>query len=636
MSELSTPSETLTVAENKVDLQPAPQVNISGVVASQPDYTELGQSALGLAETISLEYDKATAKEALNEYEQALGDLQRNYVNGNNRGSPEEMKVMQNETQKAWTKFSGIISKVDPRARKEVVGDANRYGRRYREGMLNAQAKFVEDLYLKNQNALIAGYAEDVASTVSKPKSEEHQTAVNKLIESSRDLLYHQGLNENDASFQKGIKEALSQARLAGFKFHIGNNDYKAAWEIYQDAKKRDLFTFSDRTTAIEMLKILEDELAAKSASSGGSSDSINYDMARGEINQRQNALIVSQRTASSMAYYQELRDAHEEERKKEQAAYDKALAEGATKQKDGSLIDKNGDPVPKPRAPYQMPSYDQVANAEQARLSNEMRNNREKTNVKTATRYTLRKAIDEIRLSSTTSDYIKKQIVGASLEQLLMLSGEFRDEDIPMAAEDIRNSFGSEKELEEWLYEVRHGTPLDSSAMSVKQFQARHSSMQLYLDLKKLADKERITLGTAYARHFDMPKWMGDEAAEENAEKYTGKALEEIQEFRKKRIEALTNSYIEIFVDKLGYSGEGVDEKAQRKLFIETKRDAISKIVEGVLDDIVLNNTPLKDPNATYADKYKSVHWNDYLNDQMLAQIKIKAEQFKEEYEAR
>lgn len=632
MSELSTPSETLTVAENKVDLQPAPQVNISGVVASQPDYTELGQSALGLAETISLEYDKATAKEALNEYEQALGDLQRNYVNGNNRGSPEEMKVMQNETQKAWTKFSDIISKVDPRARKEVIGDANRYGRRYREGMLNAQAKFVEDLYLKNQNALIAGYAEDVASTVSKPKSEEHQTAVNKLIESSRDLLYHQGLNENDASFQKGIKEALSQATLSGFKFHIGNNDYKAAWEVYQEAKKRDLFTFSDRTTAIDMLKILEDELAAKSAGSGGSGDSIAYDISRGVVNARQNALVVANRSARALEWHKEQYENTEKERKKEQAAYDKALAEGATKQADGSLIDKDGNPVPKPRAPYVIPTPEQIANTVQAQFSNELAANREKTNEKTATRYYLDKAIDAIRVDDRTPEYVKKQILGASLEELIALSGKFQEEEIPVIAENIRNSFSSEKEFDEWMYTIRHGSAFDNSAQGISILKAENVSLSTYLDLVDMARRENISLGDAFAQRFNIVDWQGDKAANIAMDKYTGEELREINDFRSKRIEELTNGYMEIFIDELGYSGEGAKEKAQRKQFISTKRDEISKIVEKVLDNIVNTRTTAK-PEATYSEKYKAVPWSEQINDEMLAQIKIAAEHFKEEY---
>lgn len=632
MSELSTPTETLAVVENKVDLQPAPQVDISGVVASRPDYTALGQSALGLAETISLEYDKATAKEALNEYERTLGDLQRNYVSGNNRGSPEEMKVLQNETQKAWTKFSDIIRKVDPRARKEVIGDANRYGRKYRDSMLNAQAKFVEDLYLKNQNALIAGYAEDVASTVGKPKSEEHQTAVNKLIGSSRDLLYHQGLNENDASFQKGIKEALSQAILSGFKFHIGNDDYKAAWEVYQDAKKRDLFSFSDRTTAIDMLKILEDELAAKSASSGGSADDIAYDMARGVLDARQNALVVANRSAREWAYHKEKYETAEKARREEQKAYDEALKNGATKQKDGSLIDKNGDPVPKPRDPYIMPTAEQIANTVQAQLSNELAENREKTNEKTATRYQLDKAIDAIRVSERTPDFVKKQIPGASLEELIALSGKFKEEEIPMIAENIRNSFGSEKEFDEWLYTVRHGSAFDNSAAGISVLKAENVSLSTYLDLAEMARKENITLGTAFARRFDLVDWRGDRAADIAMDKYTGKELREINEFRNKRIEELTNGYMEIFIDSLGYSGEGAKEKAQRKQFIETKRDDISKIVERVLDNVVNTRTTAK-PEATYSEKYKAVPWSEQINDEMLAQIKIAAEHFKEEY---
>ena len=110
-------------------------VDVSGVAQGQPNWAALGEAGRKFSHTVNGLYQETAAKYELLKYQQELGDIERRYITSPGNGSPEEMKKLQEATDKAWNRFNLATNRLNSDKAIAVIGEANEYGRRYRDSI---------------------------------------------------------------------------------------------------------------------------------------------------------------------------------------------------------------------------------------------------------------------------------------------------------------------------------------------------------------------------------------------------------------------------------------------------------------------------------------------------------------------
>ena len=223
MSDLSTPTVGLEVKEQRAQMEAGPQVDVSGAMRGQPDWGALGEAGSNFGKTVTALFQDTAAKAEYLKYQQKLGDIERNYMFSNGNGSEEEIKKVQEETNKAWSAYKKATMNFNSKESMRLIDDANKYGVRYRDAILNTRAKFAEDYYQKNQNAVVGATAEDYVYALNAPGSKELQYAQNRLDYELNELLTHNGFSKGDPEYERVMRETKSAAVKSNIALRVAH-----------------------------------------------------------------------------------------------------------------------------------------------------------------------------------------------------------------------------------------------------------------------------------------------------------------------------------------------------------------------------------------------------------------------------
>ena len=516
MSELSTPTVGLQVQSQKAEMRPGPQVDVSGAMRGQPDWQSLGEAGRNLGQTVTNLFNDTAAKSAFLEYQKELGDIERNYINSNGNGSPEEIRKVQDLTNKAWSKFQQSTRNLAGSNTYKIIEEANKYGVRFRDSILNNRAKFAEDYYQKNQAALVATNTEDYVFAADDPNSEAFVSANAELERNLTELLVHNGFNTDDPLFKKTMADAKSAAILSNIKYHVANKDYTKGWRNYNHYIADNTLYGEDRTTALSMLQILKDEVTAASASSSsGSIDNILYNQAIGKLDPQQKAVVTGWELPRALADYEQLRNA---ERARRSLALDvwltakknggEILADQSIRTKDGGIIEKVPE-MSRPKSALEIFNevYHKVdmANTQAARFN--------KAGGQSAGRISLglieaRQLAEEASKDEKTKNALadfEAWLKIATPEQLVIGSKAFSPDFAAQVVGDLQQIMG-DKEFSDYIEYLRYGVVRNSADYAAQKISAERMTFDEFLRIQQAARVENISEAAVISRDYGIP----------------------------------------------------------------------------------------------------------------------------------
>lgn len=521
MSELSTPTVGLQVQSQKAEMRPGPQVDVSGAMRGQPDWQALGEAGRNLGQTVTNLFNDTAAKSAFLEYQKELGDIERNYINSNGNGSPEEIRKVQDLTNKAWSKFQQSTRNLAGSNTYKIIEEANKYGVRFRDSILNNRAKFAEDYYQKNQAALVATNTEDYVFAADDPKSEAFANANAELERNLSELLIHNGFDKDDPLYTKTMADAKSAAILSNIKYHVANQDYIRGWRNYTYYTDNGILTGESRTSALQMLKILKD---AQSGSSGGGSSGTNniiYRRTTGTLKDDDKELFAKEDAELAMAIENVEHPKDMMAYGNQLSAYTVAKAQGAQLLADGSLRTKDGNIIKKPKQPHRKTYLQHYTEAyHRIDFSNEMQNKLYRAGGHTTGAVSL--GISELRRNAIISESkgeqgaiqaLQMKLVNATPAELFALSGAVSPEFAAQAAEDIQGLMGEDK-FSELIDYWRFNTVRSELNWLPARIEAERMTNEEFQDIVKESNERGITTGEVLSIRKQLPLHVANEVA--------------------------------------------------------------------------------------------------------------------------
>ena len=597
-NDLSTPSVGLQVQEQRAQTQQAPMVDVSGVAQGQPDWKALGEAGRKFSNTVNDLFQETSAKYELLKYQQELGDIERRYITSPGNGSPEEMQKLQAETDKAWNRFKTATGKLNSDKAIAVIGEANEYGIRYRDSLLNQQAKFAEDFYQKNQEATIAAYAEDYVFNATNYNSEAFKKSDADLTRELTNLLVHNGFSQDDPHFKDTLAKAKSTAILGTVKFHVANKDYSKGWAVYTHFVKEGILTGENRTSALSILQILKDELAAKAASSSGSTDNIAYNLATGRLDPRQFEIVSAERSAQKRANELQRYNAATDEWFKNREAYNKAVAAGGQIQADGSVID------PKTGYRIEAPGLRPTRKTD-AQLEMEARFEVEQINLQNRKLYqaggyipgSVNITLQDMRASGKID---QNTLLTATPEQLVAATGLFSRGQEAQVVASIRQNLG-ENGFSEWLDYVRYGVVRNVGDYYASQVSAENMTTDEFIDIQAEAVEKNVHPAQIISTRYQLPLGPAYDVANKMLKYCSNPDNTYASDLERKFIEPNYNLISNIVAPKFGFN-DGIAIEAFKKS--ESNKRIIREISVQALHELVSTNADLIAVRETAAKK--------------------------------
>ena len=573
-------------------------VDVSGVAQGQPDWKALGEAGRKFSNTVNDLFQETSAKYELLKYQQELGDIQRRYINSHGNGSPEEMKQLQAETDKAWNRFKTATGRLNSDKANTVIGEANEYGRRYRDSLLNQQAKFAEDFYQKNQEATIAAYAEDYVFNATNYNSEAFKKSDADLTRELTNLLVHNGFSQDDPHFKDTLAKAKSTAILGTVKFHVANKDYSKGWAVYTHFVKEGILTGENRTSALSILQILKDELAAKAASSSGSTDNIAYNLATGRLDPRQFEIVSAERSAQKRANELQRYNAATDEWFKNREAYNKAVAAGGQIQADGSVID------PKTGYRIEAPGLRPTRKTD-AQLEMEARFEVEQINLQNRKLYqaggyipgSVNITLQDMRASGKID---QNTLLTATPEQLVAATGLFSRGQEAQVVASIRQNLG-ENGFSEWLDYVRYGVVRNVGDYYASQVSAENMTTDEFIDIQAEAVEKNVHPAQIISTRYQLPLGPAYDVANKMLKYCSNPDNTYASDLERKFIEPNYNLISNIVAPKFGFN-DGIAIEAFKKS--ESNKRIIREISVQALHELVSTNADLIAVRETAAKK--------------------------------
>lgn len=563
-------------------------VDVSGVARAQPDWKALGEAGRKFSNTVNDLFQETAAKYELLKYQQELGDIERRYITSPGNGSPEEMKKLQVETDKAWNRFKTATGRLNSDKAIAVMGEANEYGIRYRDSILNQQAKFAEDFYQKNQEATIAAYAEDYVFNATNYNSEAFKKSDADLTRELTNLLVHNGFSPDDPHFKDTLAKAKSTAILGTIKFHVANKDYSKGWAVYTHFVKEGILTGENRTSALSILQILKDELAAKAAASSGSTDNIAYNLAIGKLDPRQFEIVSAERYAQKSANELQRYNAAMDEWFKKREAYNKAVAAGGQIQADGSVID--------PKTGYRIEAAGlRPTRKTDAQLEMEARLEVEQINLQNRKLYqaggyipgSVNIALQNMRASGKID---QNTLLTATPEQLVAATGLFSRGQEAQVVASIRQNLG-ENGFSEWLDYVRYGVVRNVGDYYASQVSAENMTTDEFIDIQAEAVEQNVHPAHIISTRYQLPLGPAYDVANKMLKYCSNPDNTYASDLERKFIEPNYNLISNIVAPEFGFK-DGIAIEAFKKS--ESNRRIIREISVQALHELVSTNADL------------------------------------------
>ena len=563
-------------------------VDVSGVARGQPDWKALGEAGRKFSNTVNDLYQETAAKYELLKYQQELGDIERRYITSPGNGSPEEMRKLQAETDKAWNRFKTATGRLNSDKAIAVMGEANEYGRRYRNSILNQQAKFAEDFYQKNQEATIAAYAEDYVFNATNYNSEAFKKSDADLTRELTNLLVHNGFSQDDPHFKDTLAKAKSTAILGTVKFHVANKDYSKGWAVYTHFVKEGILTGENRTSALSILQILKDELAAKAAASSGSTDNIAYNLATGKLDPRQFEIVSAERYAQKRANELQRYNAAIDEWFKNREAYNKAVAAGGQIQADGSVID--------PKTGYRIEAAGlRPTRKTDAQLEMEARLEVEQINLQNRKLYqaggyipgSVNIALQDMRASGKID---QNTLLTATPEQLVAATGLFSRGQEAQVVASIRQNLG-ENGFSEWLDYVRYGVVRNVGDYYASQVSAENMTTDEFIDIQAEAVEQNVHPAHIISTRYQLPLGPAYDVANKMLKYCSNPDNTYASDLERKFIEPNYNLISNVVAPKFGFK-DGISIEAFKKS--ESNKRIIREISVQALHELVSTNADL------------------------------------------
>ena len=508
------------------------------------------------------------------------------------------MQKLQAETDKAWNRFKTATGKLNSDKAMAVIGEANEYGRRYRDSLLNQQAKFAEDFYQKNQEATIAAYAEDYVFNATNYNSEAFKKSDADLTRELTNLLVHNGFSQDDPHFKDTLAKAKSTAILGTVKFHVANKDYSKGWAVYTHFVKEGILTGENRTSALSILQILKDELAAKAAASSGSTDNIAYNLATGKLDPRQFEIVSAERYAQKRANELQRYNAATDEWFKNREAYNKAVAAGGQIQADGSVID--------PKTGYRIPASGlRPTRKTDAQLEMEARLEVEQINLQNRKLYqaggyipgSVNIALQDMRASGKID---QNTLLTATPEQLVAATGLFSRGQEAQVVASIRQNLG-ENGFSEWLDYVRHGVVRNVGDYYASQVSAENMTTDEFIDIQAEAVEKNVHPAHIISTRYQLPLGPAYDVANKMLKYCSNPDNTYASDLERKFIEPNYNLISNIVAPKFGFK-DGIAIEAFKKT--ESNRRIIREISVQALHELVSTNADLIAVRETAAKK--------------------------------
>lgn len=607
-NDLSTPSVGLQVQEQRAQTQQAPMVDVSGVARGQPDWAALGEAGRKFSNTVNDLFQETAAKYELLKYQQELGDIERRYITSPGNGSPDEMKKLQEATDKAWNRFKLATNNLNGDKAIEVIGSANEYGRRYRDSILNQQAKFAEDFYQKNQAATIAAYAEDYVFNATNYNSEAFKKSDADLTRELTNLLVHNGFSSDDPHFKDTLAKAKSTAILGTVKYHVANKDHSKGWAVYTHFVKEGILTGENRTSALSILQILKDELAAKAAASSGSTDNIAYNLAIGKLDPRQFEIASAERFAQKRDNELQRYNAATNEWFKNREAYNKAVAAGGQIQADGSVI--NPETGYRIEAPGLRPTRKTEAQLEmEARLEVEQINlqNRKLYQAGGYIPGSVNIALQNMRASGKID---QTTLLTATPEQLVAATGLFSRGQEAQVVARIRQNLG-ENGFSEWLDYVRYGVVRNVGDYYASQVSAENMTTDEFIDIQAEAVEKNVHPAHIISTRYQLPLGPAYDVANKMLKYCSNPDNTYASDLERKFIEPNYNLISNIVAPEFGFKDSIAIEafkktESNRRIIREISVQALHELVSTNADLIaVRENAAKKDGRGLSADQF-------------------------------
>ena len=563
-------------------------VDVSGVAQGQPNWAALGEAGRKFSNTVNDLFQETAAKYELLKYQQELGDIERRYITSPGNGSPDEMKKLQEATDKAWNRFKTATGKLNSDKAIAVIGEANEYGRRYRDSILNQQAKFAEDFYQKNQEATIAAYAEDYVFNATNYNSEAFKKSDADLTRELTNLLVHNGFSPDDPHFKDTLAKAKSTAILGTIKFHVANKDYSKGWAVYTHFVKEGILTGENRTSALSILQILKDELAAKAAASSGSTDNIAYNLAIGKLDPRQFEIVSAERYAQKSANELQRYNAAMDEWFKKREAYNKAVAAGGQIQADGSVID--------PKSGYRIEAAGlRPTRKTDAQLEMEARLEVEQINLQNRKLYqaggyipgSVNIALQNMRASGKID---QNTLLTATPEQLVAATGLFSRGQEAQVVASIRQNLG-ENGFSEWLDYVRYGVVRNVGDYYASQVSAENMTTDEFIDIQAEAVEQNVHPAHIISTRYQLPLGPAYDVANKMLKYCSNPDNTYASDLERKFIEPNYDLISNIVAPEFGFK-DGIAIEAFKKS--ESNRRIIREISVQALHELVSTNADL------------------------------------------
>lgn len=590
-NDLSTPSVGLQVQEQRAQTQQAPMVDVSGVARGQPDWKALGEAGRKFGNTVNDLFQETSAKYELLKYQQELGDIQRRYINSHGNGSPDEMKLLQAETDKAWNRFKTATGKLNSDKAVAVIGEANEYGRRYRDSILNQQAKFVEDFTQKNNLAELTAVSEDAIFAVNDYKSENFKQVWDKVQNVLARNLTYNGFDQGDPLYDRTVAETNSKIVLSAIKYNVANKDFSNGWDIYTHFKKEGILIGDDLISALSALQILKDEQAAKAAASSTSKDNIAYAIGRGNPTPEQFEIFLMQQYPIREAAIRREEDLREENYNNNLAAYNDAIARGGTISADGSVTVTGEKTIPKPVKPKRL-SGQEIMNIVRFEGWELIQENRKKSDIQGQ--------IQGIVYSGISAYASQKGEAGktaranlrlSSPEDLVLLSGYTKD---PILAKQIvqdwkQNMSGSE--FSELIDSLRYLSPRDEAAWAQDKINADNMTLEQWNKIVKRATDTNQTPADVISTDYHIPLLSAQDTANKLRKFYSDKKNSYASTTEREIIDNL----IKVNAKEFAKWGGADDTDASVTAFTKMNWDAMTTLGVQALRDVIETDDVLK-----------------------------------------
>ena len=645
MSELSTPTVGLQVQSQKAEMRPGPQVDVSGAMSGQPDWQSLGEAGRNLGQTVTNLFNDTAAKSAFLEYQKELGDIERNYINSNGNGSPEEIRKVQDLTNKAWSKFQQSTRNLAGSNTYKIIEEANKYGVRFRDSILNNRAKFAEDYYQKNQAALVATNTEDYVFAADDPNSEAFVSANAELERNLTELLVHNGFNTDDPLFKKTMADAKSAAIYSNIKYHVANKDYTKGWRNYTHYVNEGILTGESRTNALSMLQILKDQLASASGSGSSGKNNIAYREETGTLTAEDMAIIAAEKTSLALQTYEDDYAKRVEEYDLKVAAYRDALAKGGKLQDDGSVL-LGKDRYTRPERMPQRETRDQIYNRiyQQVEMTNEAR--RKFYQVAGHMSGSISSGISTLRAQAQAAydagdenalANFREKILNASPAEIFVMSGATTWDYANQVVADLQKTMG-ESRFSEFIDYLRFDTLRTEINWAPNRIAAENMTIERYQAIVKEATERKLTIGEIIAQEYELPLIIGNEVGVKLLKYNSNPDNNYASTNEMNTINPFLNEYGEMFAKAAGITDTG---QARAYAKSETVKGVIQQLAVRALRYVIDNNEDLvarresqakannKTPEEYMGESYALVR----INFSYMKQVHEKFEEYAEQY---